>query len=318
MVDFEIENAKAEPKVEVVKLEDLDRSLQTRVKLDEAAIEDYTAIVENGGELDAGIAYRLPDGRLALVAGFHRAEAYRRAGIDSMSVEIREGAEFWAIRAGVADNNRHMGVRFTSADRRKVVEMLLGKFPQYGDGLVASAAGVDRSTVVRHRRRLEEAGTCSNATSRIGADGREIAVGKIGKAKVAKQVTLTEASPSLGSQIEGKPPTPESGCTPVDEPDKFAGRIETHPLAPIAAQENEEADIATDAVLVSACAEDPVSEQPGGGTVDRSNTLLAELAVIFLETESRLRDLHAVRPGRFDEAFAGLRVTVGALARWAD
>lgn len=209
---------KAEARIEEVRLADLDRSLQVRASLNEEAIEDYRAMIEEGTELDPGIAYRLPDGRLALICGHHRAEAYRRAGRDSMRVEIKTGSATFAIAEGVRDNNKHRGVRLTSQDRRKVIEMILAQNPGLGDRMIAGIAGVHSDTVMRCRRRLETDGTIRNADSRVGADGREISTKRIGR-KVNEEPTQAveiNQPPSLGSQPTDDHPAPESGGQPID------------------------------------------------------------------------------------------------------
>lgn len=316
--------AKAEPRIEEVRLDDLDRSLQVRASLNEEAIEDYRAMIEEGTELDPGIAYRLPDGRLALVAGFHRAEAYRRAGRDTMLVDIRDGSMFWAIRAGIVDNNQHKGVRLTRSDRQKAVKLLLESCPTQSDGIIAATAGVDRGTVIRHRRRMEADGTCCNTTSRVGSDGREISTARIGQRVAEEPAQADEINPSLklGSQSTDAVPVVETEDLPMK------GAEDVVPI-PVKGTPSACADPVTEGPPVTEASENHTSEtgtareanQELGGTVestaDQADALFSKIAELLMEVEVRLKEAHVIRPGLIQEARERLNSLVAVLSVWS-
>ena len=79
---------------------------------------------------------------LILSCGFHRRLAYKAAGADQMPLKIREGGLLDAIRAGIEDNRKHVGVRLTRADRRRAVEAVLKAEPSLSDRMVAELVGV--------------------------------------------------------------------------------------------------------------------------------------------------------------------------------
>lgn len=158
--------------VELVPLDSLDLSAQTRAALDETAVAEYAQRIVAGEPMDPGRACRDSDGRLVLACGYHRLEAYRRAGFDEMPVIVCEGSRQDALLAGVQDNRRHVGVRLTRADRREAARKLLLQCPEMSDRTIAGYVGVDNKTVAAVRRTLESTEEIPQLKSRVGGDGR--------------------------------------------------------------------------------------------------------------------------------------------------
>jgi hypothetical protein len=183
----------------MVALDGFDLSAQTRAQIDAGAVGDYAALLKAGQPLDPGLAFKAGDGQPILACGYHRRLAYKQAGKTEMPVEIREGGHLDAIRAGIEDNRKHCGVRFTQADMRRAVEMLLQEAPEMSDRKVAELVDVTHPTVAKVRADLEARGKIYHVEARIGRDGHSYSVPPPKRAPVknvaqSKQPTATKAA----------------------------------------------------------------------------------------------------------------------------
>jgi len=98
-----------ETKVERLKLDRIGRTgTQTRAGLRDSAVEEYAAIVKAGQDMDPIKVFHDAE-TYHLAAGFHRVEAYRRAGRTDIPAEIRQGGRWEAIQAGIKSNLAHRG-----------------------------------------------------------------------------------------------------------------------------------------------------------------------------------------------------------------
>jgi hypothetical protein len=191
-------------------LDSFDLTCQTRARIDGEAVAEYAERIKNGESLGPALAFRAEDGRLLLSCGFHRRLAYRQAGRDVMPVEILKSNRVMAIKAGVDDNRKHLGVRLTLADRRKAAEMFLRVRPDLADRMVAKLAGLSDKTVSKTRAELEATAEIPRLRSRVGHDGR----GRI--------------VPHLDSTSTSQP-SPKRSCEVLDGPPVVEQRVEERP-----------------------------------------------------------------------------------------
>lgn len=147
---------------------DLDH--QPRGRLDDATVEEYAEAMARGDKFPPMLAYQVTDRMFpgpVLVAGYHRFHAYGRAGVKAAEVEVRTGTYAEAWLAGWASNLTH-GLRYTNAEKRRAVGMVLELHPTWSDRRIATAAGVGNKFVGDVRKEL-----CSEHSSpRVGADGK--------------------------------------------------------------------------------------------------------------------------------------------------
>jgi hypothetical protein len=100
-----------------------DPQAQPRVKLDEEVIDEYAERMGEGASFPAVVVFY--DGQdHHLADGFHRVEAAKIAGRDSIRAEVREGELRAAILWSVSANIDH-GLRRSSADKRRAVMTML-------------------------------------------------------------------------------------------------------------------------------------------------------------------------------------------------
>ena len=128
-----------------------DGGAQMRVEMSDQTIADYAEEMAGGVVFPAVVVYH--DGTAHWLAdGFHRVEAARALGRETIAAEVREGSERDAIRHGIGANARH-GLRRTQADKRRAVETLLRdpEWSKLSDRKLAKVAKVSDKTVAKVR-----------------------------------------------------------------------------------------------------------------------------------------------------------------------
>ncbi len=131
-----------------------DGGAQMRVEMKPDVVLDYAKDMEAGAIFPPvviyhdGIDYWLGD-------GFHRVEAARKLGRETIDAEVLDGDARQAILHGIGSNASH-GLRRTQADKRRAVERLLRdeEWSAWSNRKIAKAAGVDHKTVNKVRREL--------------------------------------------------------------------------------------------------------------------------------------------------------------------
>lgn len=104
----------------------LDARLQSRVEINEDAVSEYAASIQDGDQFPPVLVYF--DGvHFYLTDGYHRYHAHKRAGKVSIQCEVVNGTLRDAIFHSTAVNAKH-GMRRSYADRRKSVMTLLEDF----------------------------------------------------------------------------------------------------------------------------------------------------------------------------------------------
>ena len=157
--------------VEQVDLDCFDEHAQTRASLSESAIEDYAEMIREGKELDPVIAFRDGD-RLYLAAGFHRRAAFRRAGREKLPCIIHQGTWWEAVQFGIEDNNKHLGVRCSRADRDYIIRLALKHQFFMSNADLARVCGVSDKTIDTRRKQMEATSEIPRLPDRKGRDGR--------------------------------------------------------------------------------------------------------------------------------------------------
>ena len=129
-----------------------DPAIQARVRLSEQAVREYAQAVREGAKFPP-IAVFAHDGQYLLADGFHRREAAKRAGLDEIEAEVREGGRREAVLHAVQANRAH-GVRRSCADKDKAVTIVLTdpEWGQWSDRDIARRCGVSHGFVAKKRR----------------------------------------------------------------------------------------------------------------------------------------------------------------------
>lgn len=131
----------------------LDAGTQMRERVNEAVIADY---VEALDVLPPITVMRVGKSRLVLVDGFHRFYAHKRAGRESIEIEIVDGSTIAEAQFAAARSNARHGLRRSNADKRLAIVAVLGLKPHLSDREIAAHVCVSHTTVQNVRRDLAD------------------------------------------------------------------------------------------------------------------------------------------------------------------
>lgn len=151
----------------------IDCSIHARADgLDGRHVLDLAEAIERGEELPPPVVFKQSGeaGQYLLAAGFHRVQAYRKAGKTKVRCEVRTGGRRDAILFAAGSDLGH-GLKRSNADKRRCVALLLEAFPDWSNSRIAEAAGVSHTFVNNLRPELQLE-TVSSST-RTGLDGKK-------------------------------------------------------------------------------------------------------------------------------------------------
>lgn len=166
------------------------RGVQPRDAIESSAIKDYAEAMREGAKFPPIVVFDLNDDYYLLAHGFHRYRAAISAGLLTIAAEVKKGDIHDAILFAVGANREQgkIGVRFSNADKRRSVEMLLGdeRWREWSDRRIAQAVGVsDRFVNGLRSANGSQLGTVPSST-RVGLDGKRRPAGKPRKPKAEK------------------------------------------------------------------------------------------------------------------------------------
>ena len=136
-----------------------DDACQLRAAGSKATVQEYADALAEGATFPPVVLFRDADGRHWLADGFHRLEAHRLAGRDTIAAEVHEGGEREARLHAAGANAKH-GLRRTHDDKRKSILALLHdpEWRQWSDRAIAKHTATDHKTVGKLRREISGEG----------------------------------------------------------------------------------------------------------------------------------------------------------------
>lgn len=157
-------------------IECLPEMLQVRAKLDKEWCKQYAADKAAGATFPPIIIFRLPNGRLVVTDGYHRVDAWKALGLQTIRCQVREGTMQDALLAAIEANTAkyHRGRLFGKDDRKHAVNMLLADpvCRKWADQRIAKHCGLSSETVTRHRAAFNVKNGLSAPEFVVGLDGR--------------------------------------------------------------------------------------------------------------------------------------------------
>lgn len=146
----------------------LDARLQMRAKMDFEAIDEYA---ENASKLPPGKIVRGPKGEMWLTGGWHRYHAAVKAGIETLTCEVRDGTFQEALIEAAGENADH-GIKRTPKDKRRAVEAILKDkdLAKRSNRMIAEICRVGEHLVADVRDSKSTAR--ARSSKRVGADGK--------------------------------------------------------------------------------------------------------------------------------------------------
>ena len=214
-----------------IKISDIimDEEIQSRFELKQEHIDDYAEDIESGAEFPPvelffdGIYHFLAD-------GFHRYQAYKKAGKTTIPSIIHQGDRRKAILFAVGVNAKH-GIRRTNADKERAVRKLLmdDEWGLWSDGEIAKQCAVSQPFVSKLRRELTQNGF-ESPTERKCGDGKTRETANIGKEKSSDVV---EENDSEAEELpNGEEAHTETGEVEIDASDKEPPSSSDKPVKP--------------------------------------------------------------------------------------
>jgi len=155
----------------------VDQEIQVRVGgLNQEAVQAYTAILENDGDLPPVTVYQEPhDDGYWLADGFHRYQAHINAGKVNIMAFVMNGSREEALDYAESANLEH-GLALSNEDKKNILHRRLSReheWAQWSNGALARVLGVSSMTI---KRWIDDFATITNVrvdrSVTIGADGR--------------------------------------------------------------------------------------------------------------------------------------------------
>lgn len=134
--------------------------------INQRTVADYAAAMQAGAVFPPIVVYVDDRGAYWLADGFHRTAGAKLAGLTELPADVRHGSRHDALLYAASANTEH-GVRRTSKDKRRAVELVMREFPNATDRWIAERCGVDHKTVASVRR-PRGAGEIPQPPGRIG------------------------------------------------------------------------------------------------------------------------------------------------------
>jgi hypothetical protein len=137
-----------------IKLSDItaDDDLQPRAMVKSSVVDEYSEAMKRGEPFPPIILFN--DGITNWLAdGYHRYRAAKRAGIESLSAEIRTGTKLDALKYALSANATH-GLRRSNVDKRRAVLIAIRQFGELSNRELGRMVKVDDKTVGKYRERL--------------------------------------------------------------------------------------------------------------------------------------------------------------------
>jgi uncharacterized ParB-like nuclease family protein len=125
------------------------------IGIDPGTVASYADDLRNGAAFPAIEVYQDGDSRYHLADGFHRVEAARQAGRETIMAVVKPGTSRDATLAACAANATH-GLRRTNEDKRRAILAMLRdpEWTTWSDRAIGKACAVDHKSVAKVRRDL--------------------------------------------------------------------------------------------------------------------------------------------------------------------
>jgi uncharacterized ParB-like nuclease family protein len=149
------------------------KGMQVRARLCEETVKEYAEAMAAGAKFPPVIVFHDGAGYW-LADGFHRLEAWKRNGVETVKAEVKEGSRIDALKFAFSANSSH-GLRMSNEDKRQVVLVVYENRVALGLGEVPSANSVAEMCGVSNHfadKHLGTVPTWRDASERQGADGK--------------------------------------------------------------------------------------------------------------------------------------------------
>lgn len=153
----------------------IDPTIQSRVELNSKVVLEYADSLHEGAEFPAVVVFETPEGYL-LADGFHRMEAHKLAAKRKILADVKEGTKQDALLYNIKANLDHKALRFTNADKRKAVKMLLldPVMGKWSANEIARVTGFTQPFVSDLKKKLVAAGELEEPETILARRGDQV------------------------------------------------------------------------------------------------------------------------------------------------
>ena len=249
-----------------------DAGTQVRQELNDATISEYAEALEEGARFPPVVIFRAKGADL-LADGFHRIEAYRRAGRSEIEADVYQGGREEALWFALGANRAH-GQRLSGDDKRRAIEIAYKAWPDVSQVRIATQVGCTHQYVSKVRQQL--ATSCMLPDRVVGSDGRKRPAARPSRRRKTAEPDAQEAPATENERSS-------TGSEPPEGTDGEAERADHKTNA----EENRESEPAAEAASnesTESKATRPGSERSGSGVNasqtarDRSNRIVSVVA----------------------------------------
>jgi uncharacterized ParB-like nuclease family protein len=236
---------------------------QARVTLSTTVIHEYADALQQGDEFPPIDVY-YDNTTYWLADGFHRLQAAKQAGRDTIAAIMHQGGQREALLHALGANDTH-GHRRTDTDRRHAVELMLAdpEWRAWNNSAIARQCRVSEFLVRTVRQELEPATETPGPpeqTRKVTRGGKTFTMrtGRIGTARASKR------PPGASSSALGTQPLPPMRHTEQQEGSDAApassieSKIDSPPASPLYVHEEE----TPAGPIVSPQTEDEIAGEP--------------------------------------------------------
>ena len=189
---------------------------QSRAAINLDVVSDYAEALAAGETFPPltvffdGAAYWLAD-------GFHRYEAYSRAGIYDVPADVRQGSQRQAVLFSVGANASH-GLRRTNDDKRRAVLTLLNdaEWSAWPQTKIAQACGVSQQLVSKVARETPDASYHDSKMRTVERGGRTY---QQDTARIGERSPAPEPQPPASNAVEKRDMPDPAPVEPSPEQD---------------------------------------------------------------------------------------------------
>lgn len=159
------------PARETLPLEQLvtDAGTQVREALDDDTIGEYADALQDGARFPPVVVFRAKD-TVVLADGFHRVQAYRKAGRTEIEADVHQGGQEEALWFALGANRAH-GQRLSGNDKRRAIEIAYEAWPDLSQRQIAKQVGCTQPYVGQVRAQLKTSFQLPDQV--VGRDGRK-------------------------------------------------------------------------------------------------------------------------------------------------
>ena len=188
----------------------VDAGTQVREAVAEHVVDDYAERLGEGVRFPPVVVFR--DGsRYCLADGFHRLQAFRRAGRDEIEADVYVGTRADALWFALGANRTH-GERLSRADKRHAIELAFRTWPDLSQGRIARQVGCSKGYVCKVRAQVF---TSEHLPERVlGEDGKSYPANR--------RPSDLPVSPEISLDRSGPQPASEPDADPVPDPAVFS------------------------------------------------------------------------------------------------